>query len=567
MYNPISRPLLILSMGLAAVLLATLGQPARAADKPAPAPRPNILVILADDLGFSDIGAFGGEITTPALDELAHSGLRMTEFHTAAACSPTRAMLMSGIDHHIAGIGAMVELRAPEQVGKPGYEGYLNRRVAAMPELLRDAGYETLISGKWHLGVEPDQDPYQRGFEKSFASLPAGNNHFGLMTSPGSGSKTMRFAYTENGKPVDTLPADYYSSDYFTERLLGFLRERDAARPFFAYLPFTAPHTPLQAPAQIIAKYHGRYDAGWNTLRRERLQRQQQLGLLPPNTPLDEPATLLDWNSLSEADKRYSARNMEIYAAMVERMDWNIGRIVAHLRETGQLDNTLIVVFSDNGAEGGNVIEQTFAAVGIRIPPTPFEQLGTATSKTGYGPHWAQAATAPRRLYKANATQGALISPTIVRYPGFTRQGGQVDRTVATAMDILPTALELAGVEHPGTRYRDRDIAPLQGRSMVPYLMGKADRIHPAGTAIGFELFGQRALRQDDWKIAWISKPNGTGRWELYDLARDPGERKDLSQAQPERFRALLAQWDRYVADNGVIPHELMMSPYTASPN
>jgi arylsulfatase len=527
------------------------------------AARPNILVILADDLGYSDLGAFGGEINTPNLDKLAGEGLRMTQFHTTATCSPTRSMLMTGVDHHIAGIGNMVELLTPEQKGHPGYEGYLNRHVVTLPQLLRDAGYETIISGKWHLGVEPDQDPAERGFEHSFASLPAGNNHFGLMNSPGVNNKTMRYAYTENGKTVDSLPADYYSSDYFTQRLIGFMKERDRNRPFFAYLPFTAPHTPLQAPAEMIAKYKGHYDQGWNVLWQQRLERQRKLGVLPLNAAAQEPATLLSWDELSAEDKRYSARNMEIYAAMVDRMDWNIGRVLDYLRDTGDLDNTLVIFLSDNGAEGANIIQQTFMAVGIRIPPTPFEQLGSATSKTGYGPHWAQASTMPFRLFKANMTQGGLVSPTIIRYPRFERQG-QIDPAFATVMDIAPTVLDLAGVEHPGTKYRDRDVAPLDGRSMLPYLQGRSDRVHGVDEAVGWELFGQRALRQDHWKIAWISKPNGSSDWELYDLERDPGERHDLSEDDPQRLRNMIRLWDQYARDKGVILHEQMVSPYNA---
>jgi arylsulfatase len=527
------------------------------------AARPNILVILADDLGYSDLGAFGGEINTPNLDKLAGEGLRMTQFHTTATCSPTRSMLMTGVDHHIAGIGNMVELLTPEQKGHPGYEGYLNRHVVTLPQLLRDAGYETIISGKWHLGVEPDQDPAERGFEHSFASLPAGNNHFGLMNSPGVNNKTMRYAYTENGKTVDSLPADYYSSDYFTQRLIGFMKERDRNRPFFAYLPFTAPHTPLQAPAEMIAKYKGHYDQGWNVLWQQRLERQRKLGVLPLNAAAQEPATLLSWDELSAEDKRYSARNMEIYAAMVDRMDWNIGRVLDYLRDTGDLDNTLVIFLSDNGAEGANIIQQTFMAVGIRIPPTPFEQLGSATSKTGYGPHWAQASTMPFRLFKANMTQGGLVSPTIIRYPRFERQG-QIDPAFATVMDIAPTVLDLAGVEHPGTKYRDRDVAPLDGRSMLPYLQGRSDRVHGVDEAVGWELFGQRALRQDHWKIAWISKPNGSSDWELYDLERDPGERHDLSEDDPQRLRNMIRLWEQYARDKGVILHEQMVSPYNA---
>jgi arylsulfatase len=447
--------------------------PAAAAQRDS-AQRPNILVIVADDMGFSDLGAFGGEIHTPNLDKLALSGLRLTQFHTAAACSPTRAMLMSGMDNHPAGLATMIELRTPDQAGQPGYEGYLSKDVASLPEVLRAAGYETIISGKWHLGVEADQDPFRRGFEKSFASLPAGNNHFGLFPSAGSDKKITRFSYTENGKPVTHLPEHYYSSDYFTDRMLGFLQvDGQRQRPFFAYLAFTAPHWPLQAWPSDIAKYKGRYDAGWNALRRERLQRQQQLGLLPPNTDFNDPPTMVDWNTLTAEQKRYSAREMEVYAAMVDRMDWNIGRVLDYLRKTGEIDNTVIVFFSDNGAEGGNAAHEIAAVTGIKIPKTPYDKIGTAESLNSYGPHWAQASMAPRRLYKSNATEGGISVPAIIHYPAFAHQG-QIDRHFASVMDIMPTLLDMAGVPNPGTHFQGRDVKPIQGKSLVPYLTGKA---------------------------------------------------------------------------------------------
>ena len=558
------------ALGCLLALLPLAAASAFAAEKPAP--RPNVLVIVADDLGFSDIGAFGGEIRTPNLDQLAQSGLRMTQFHTAAACSPSRAMLMSGMDNHPAGLANMIELRTPDQAGQPGYEGYLSKRVAALPELLRDAGYETIISGKWHLGVEPDQDPVRRGFEHSFASLPAGNNHFGLIQSPGGDKKITRFAYTDNGRPVTSLPKNYYSSDYFAERLLGFLKAgRSAgpgagshrARPFFAYLPFTAPHWPLQAWPEDIAKYKGRYDAGWNVLRRERLERQKQLGLLPANAQLEAPATLVDWNTLSPEQKRYEARKMEVYAAMVERMDWNIGRVLDDLRKNGELDNTVVIFFSDNGAEGGNAAHEIEAVTGIRIPLTPYERIGGPDSTNSYGPHWAQAAMAPSRLYKSNATEGGILVPAIIRYPGFARQG-RTSGAFASVMDIMPTLLELAGTRHPGNRYQGREVEPMQGSSLLPFLAGRSETVHAADEAIGWELFGQRALRQGDWKITWASQPNGSGRWELYNLQQDPGERHDLSAQQPERFKALVALWDDYARRNKIILHEQLVSPYTS---
>lgn len=547
-----------------AVSVSLLGnlQPTMAAEDE----RPNFLVIVADDLGFSDIGAFGGEIETPSLNRLAESGVRFTDFHTAATCSPTRAMLMTGVDHHRAGIANMNELMVPEQRGRPGYLGHISDNVVTVAELLRDAGYFTVMSGKWHLGMASPQNPVQRGFERSFALLPGGENHFGR---PSQFPRAMASSiYTVDGAPlpIEALPDDFYSSDYFAERLLQFLRAQRGEttkkrQPFFAYLPFTAPHWPLQAPAENIEKYRGRYNRGWEALRQERLQRQQRLGLLAAGTDMEPPATLAKWDELDAEQKRRQARMMEVYAAMVDRMDYNIGRVVDYLREQGELDNTVIVFFSDNGAEGGNAARQVSLATGSRLEPVPYENLGGPKSLVSYGAHWAQAATAPFRLYKSNATEGGLRVPMIIRYPKFARQGA-VDNGFMTVMDIAPTLLEMAGVEAPGKRYRGRVIEPMSGRSLLSYLQGRSERVHDGSHAVGWELFGQRALRQDDWKIVYASSPNGSGRWELYDLSKDPGERQDLSARHPDRLRAMVAEWDRYAAANEIILHEQVISPY-----
>jgi len=541
------------------LLSALMGVSAPAIAIDTPAPRPNFLVIVADDLGFSDIGAFGGEITTPNLDQLAQKGLRLGGFHTAATCSPTRAELMSGTDHHLAGIANMSELITDEQRGKPGYEGYLNDRVVTIAELLRDSGYRTLMSGKWHLGVQPQQDPSQRGFEQVFTLLQAGHNHFGRLNLPPP--KLGGIKYTENGKEVK-LPADFYSSDYFTDKLLEYLRsDTSNNKPFFAYLPFTAPHEPLQAPAEIIAKYRGRYDGGWEVLRRERLRRQRELGLLPAAAELSAPATMGDWNALSTEQKQRQSRLMEIYAAMVERMDWNIGRVLDQLRASGQLDNTVIVFFSDNGAEGANAALRLKRLAGIEPQEVPLEKWGSADSLLSYGANWAQTAMAPRRLYKAVSTEGGITTPAIIRYPGFTRQG-LVDNSFISVMDIAPTLLEMAGVQHPAT-YRDRPVEPLRGKSLVPFLNRTVDKVHGPKETFGWELFGQRAMRQGDWKITYVSPPNGSGHWELYDLQRDPGERHDISSKYPEKKKALVASWDSYAKDMGIVLQEQVMSPYT----
>lgn len=540
---------------LAAFLFSFLASFANAADT-----RPNILVIVADDLGFSDLGAFGGEIATPNLDQLARQGLRFSQFHTAAACSPTRAMLMTGTDHHIAGIANMSELMTPDQRGKPGYEGGLNERVVTMAELLRDGGYDTIMSGKWHLGLTPQQNPAQRGFARSFALLQAGHNHFGKPDLPPP--ELGGVAYTENGKPVQ-LPKDFYSSDYFTDKLLEYLRA-DAAdkKPFFAYLPFTAPHWPLQAPPASIAKYKGRYDGGWEVLRRERIARQRELGLLPANSDTSAPQTMGDWNALSAEARARKAREMEIYAAMVDRLDWNVGRVLDYLRESGKLDNTVIVFLSDNGAEGANAAHTLRMLMGGNLPVPTLDQMGTVDSLTSYGANWAQAAMAPRRLYKAVSTEGGISSPAFIHFPGFARQQ-QVSTEFATAMDIMPTLLDVAKVRFPNETWRDKPIAPMRGKSMVPFLMNRSDDIHADDEATGWELFGQRALRQGTWKITYVSAPNGSGRWELYDLAQDPGERRDVSAKFPKIAKRLVEQWDVYAKDMGIILHEQVVSPYT----
>lgn len=521
--------------------------------------RPNFLVIVADDLGFSDIGAFGGEINTPNLDRLAHGGIRLTDFHSAPACSPTRAMLLTGTDHHVAGIGTMLEMAAPDFQGAPGYEGYLNDRVVALPELLRDAGYLTLMSGKWHLGDTIDRSPWARGFDRSFALLPAGASHYG--TRGGGGLSPVPTMFTEDDQFV-TVGEDFYSSDAYTDTLLQYLGDRPESpedQPFFAYLPFQAPHWPLHAPQETIATYHGRYDAGPDALREERLAALTQLGLCPPGV---EPHPVVadgapEWADMTDEERAVSARNMEVYAAMVDRMDWNIGRVIDYLDGTGELDNTVVIFLSDNGAEG-TIVE----AMPLRGPEieafvakhcdNSVDNLGAPTSWAWYGPRWAQAATAPSRLHKAFTTEGGIRVVGFVAWPGFARQG-EIGTAFTTVMDIAPTLLELAGATHPGTEYRGREVEPMRGRSMVPYLSGLAEAVHDADTGTGWELFGRRAIRQGDWKALHLPEPYGSGTWQLYDLSSDPGEVHDQAASRPDKLADLLELWDRYVEENGVI--------------
>ena len=367
--------------------------------------RPNFLVIVADDLGFSDIGAFGGEIETPNLDRLAYAGIRFTDFHSAPACSPTRAMLLTGTDHHIAGIGTMLEVAVPAFRGAPGYEGYLNDRVVALPELLRDAGYLTLMSGKWHLGDTIETSPWARGFERSFALLPAGASHYSAAASglpPDTNALHRGRPIRHGGGRLLLIGLLHRHSVALLPRTLD--RPEEADQPFFAYLPFQAPHWPLQAPEESIATYRGRYDAGPDALREERLAALKRLGLCPadvePHPVVADGAAA--WSDMSADERARSARTMEVYAAMVDRMDWNIGRVLEYLTETGELDDTVVIFLSDNGAEGAIVEAMPLRGAQIaaqieKYCDNSLDNLGHATSYIWYGPRWAQAATAPSR--------------------------------------------------------------------------------------------------------------------------------------------------------------------------
>ncbi|AOA57036.1 arylsulfatase [Acinetobacter larvae] len=527
--------------------------------------RPNILLIVADDLGFSDLGAFGGEIATPHLDQLATQGLRLTDFHTASACSPTRSMLLSGTDHHLVGLGTMAEKVAPEHVGQPGYEGYLNHKVAALPALLQDAGYYTVMSGKWHLGLTPEHFPSQKGFQRSFALLPGAANHYLFEADIPAEKiprilKSTRGLYSEDDHFAEELPAGFYSSDYFTDRLLEFLADNQARgdRPFFAYLPFSAPHWPLQAPKEDVDKYRGRYDAGPNALRLERLERLKALGLVEADATVHPVlARTPFWQQLSEEERQRSARTMEVYAAMVDRMDQNVGRVIDYLREQQQLEHTLIIFLSDNGAEGAQL--EALPAFGPNLSQViadyydnSLDNIGRANSYVWYGEHWAQAATAPSRLYKAHTSEGGIRTVSFIHYPALARQQ-QISHEFLTVMDLLPTILDLIGVEHPGTSYQGRELAPLRGRSILPYLQQQQDYIHSAEHITGWELFGQKALRQGDWKALFIPAPNGPNRWQLFHLASDQGEVEDLAERYPEKLQELLAHWAVYVQENGVV--------------
>lgn len=531
---------------IAASLLAALGTsiPAARAASDA-APRPNILLILADDLGYSDLGAYGGEIDTPNLDRLAGEGRRLTNLRVNPTCSPTRSSLFSGTDHHLAGLGTMEGMQTPAQQGKPGYEGLLNERALSVAQLLRDGGYHTYIAGKWHLGPDAKHRPAARGFEESFVLLGGAASHF-------KDSGVMNAEYRENDSKVE-LPADFYSTDHHTDKLISFIdRHRGDGKPFFAFAAYTSPHWPLQVPGDSAEKYRGKYDAGYDAIRAQRIARQKALGIVKEGQDISPtlPATaeLSDWNGLGDDARRYETRRMEIYAAMVDNLDRNIGRLLQHLKDIGEYDNTVIIFASDNGAEGHTV-------PGF-VPPASDQSLanlGKPNSFVAYGQRWAEVGATPFRLVKGYTTEGGVRSPGIIRHPTLTHDRHDDADAVVTISDLAPTFLELAGITPPNDRYQGREVLPMTGRSLVPWLKGATAGVHPAGTVFADELFGHRYVRKDNWKIVWIAPPVGEGRWQLYDLTRDPGETRDLATTEPARLAELIDGWNDYVRANGVV--------------
>ena len=459
--------------------------------------RPNILLIVADDLGYSDLGAFGSEIPTPNLDALARSGMLLTDFYAGMTCSPTRAMLMSGTDHHVAGMGVQGRPSREDQRGQPGYEGHLNFRVASLAELMTDAGYNTYMTGKWHLGEELEHGPRARGFRRSFVSLD-GAAHLGGWDWRGPQPARYR-----DGEEIVEVGDDFYTTRFYTQRMIEYIeQDRAEGKPFFAYLAYTAPHWPLQAPDESIARFKGRYDAGYEALYESRFARQKELGLVAADAePIDAARFRPRWSELSEEERRFEARRMEIYAAMVSDLDTYVGEVVAYLERSGELDNTFIMFMSDNGAEASRRdlvrADQRARRQGVRPQPRQLGIVRTPTSCTARTGR----ASAPRRTSatRPRRSKAACNVPAFAHFPRMVARGTRSDG-VGTVMDLLPTFLALAGAQHPGHDVSRLPVVPLQGRSLLPMLdrrgrrgasrrygarLGAARPTQPSARAIG----------------------------------------------------------------------------------
>lgn len=505
--------------------------------------RSNILLIVADDAGIADIGSFGSEINTPNIDALASVGVRFTQFGVSATCSPSRSMMLSGTDSHIAGLGNMAEFMAPNQKGKPGYEGYLSDRIVPVSTLLQDAGYHTYIAGKWHMGEEPDRWPAARGFSRDLTLIPGGGSHFDDMW----GARGEKQLYTQNGKVLESLRPGFHSSEDYTAAIIGNIEEsRSDGKPFFAYLALQAPHDPFQLPDEWRDKYKGRYDQGYDATRAARIDRMKKLGIVAPTAvAFPRLPNVPAWTDLSDEDRRQSARRMELYAAMVEHMDSNIGKLTSYLKDKNLYDNTMIIFLSDNGPEGNEM------KMGAPWDNSKFEDWGKKGTFIQYGAAWAQASAGPYRMFKGFLSEGGIRSPMIIAGKGVAGSG-RISNAVTHVMDVPATILTAANVSHP-KMYEGREIEPLQGKSLQPILDKSREAVRGPSDWIGWELFGNRAIREGDWKLLWLCKPFGSGGWQLYDLKADPGEMNDVAASHPQVRDRLIGHWRTYAKKNNVI--------------
>lgn len=519
-----------------------------------PQGQPNVLVIMADDLGYSDLGAFGSEIRTPHLDALASDGRILSDYHTAPTCSPTRSQLISGTDHHLAGIGAMAELTPAHLKGQPGYEGFLNDRSLSIAKVLKDHGYQTFISGKWHLGLTPETNAHAKGFDHSFTLLQGLDHNFKYAPSAFKRNAT----YTEDGKnvPISSLPDDFYSTNYFTDKLLSYLKSnQDSGKPFFAYAAYTAPHWPIQAPVEYRNKYKGVYDVGYDVIRENRIAQQKKLGIIPadfkPAIPLDTqntPQQYGKWSELSASQKALEARRMEVYAGMVENLDDNVGRVIQYLKSTKQYENTLIFFVSDNGAEG--FIRSAYGSESGF--DNSLANVGTETSYHFIGPRWAEVSAAPFHLWKDTAAEGATTAPAIVKYP-HQKQSKPIHPSFASVLDVFPTILDYANIAVPNGQYNGRVINTPSGYSWKAVLENSARTIRPENFQFADELHGNKYARLGDWKIAFNQKISpDSGSWELFNLKNDRGETQNLAKENPEKVKEIIQVYQDYVKKNGV---------------
>jgi arylsulfatase A-like enzyme len=529
------KTFITLNLLLAATILGN-------AQNTATSSKPNVILIMVDDMGYSDLGNYGSEIKTPNLDRLAKEGTRLREFYNNSICAPTRASLLTGQYQHKAGVGYF-----DVNLGLPAYQGYLNKESLTLGEVFRSGGYSTLLSGKWHVGSEDEsQWPVQRGFDKFYGILKGASNYFDAEPLP-MGKTGYPVTLLKNNERLNPKQDSYYFTDEIGNNAVAFLDEQNKEnKPFFLYLAFTAPHWPLQAKPVDIAKYKGRFDEGWDVLREKRIQKLKENGILLPNQTISpRDPEVPEWNKLTYDEKQFWKAKMEVYAAMVDNMDQNVGKVLDKLKALKKDKNTLIIFIADNGAQGGfntyNPLRRTLVKNSGPI--------GTSGSFDYQEQNWAYLSNTPLQDYKNNMHEGGFSSPFIAWYPSKIK-AGRIDKGTGHIIDLAPTFYELAGIEYP-KELNGVKSNPLVGKSLLPVLFEGASEVN-RGAPLFWERAGNRAVRDGKWKLVSIYP---SYQWELYNLENDRGETTNVAQENPAIVNALSAKYFEWAEKTGVVDY------------
>jgi len=492
--------------------------------------RPNIIIIMADDMGYSDLGFMGSEIETPNIDHLANNGLMMTNFYNTARSAPTRASLLTGLYQHQTGVGHMTS-----DMGYPSYQGHLNDQCVTIAEALDQGGYQSFMAGKWHVGTEQGSHPLERGFDKLYGVPKGGGIYFHPFLID-------RDVY-HNEKKIEQFPDDYYSTEAFNRYATRFISDHAGSDdPFFLYLAHIAPHFPLQAPEDVIDKYKDQYRHNFQKFRKQRYQRMKERGILPDKALLSPPdESVNDWDQLTSAEKDTAALKMATYAAQIDVMDKGIGKIIDKLKKIGEYQNTVIFFLSDNGACSADIDPEN-RGITVEGP------IGSQKCWESYGPSWANVSNTPYRLYKKYTHEGGVITPLIIHYPKAIKNH-RIDHQVGHVIDLMPTCLDLADTPYP-SEYRGNKILPYEGKSLLPIIKGKKRDPHKL---LGWEHTGNKAVRMNDWKLV---KKFSAEDWALYNLSEDPTELNDMSSKHPQQVQKMKSEYKGWAERVGVIPWE-----------
>ena len=534
--------------------------------------KPNILVIVADDFGFSDLKPYGGDIIAPNLEQLSNESSLFTNFHIMPVCSPSRSVIMTGVDVHKNGMGTMDVVITPNQVGKPGYETYLNDKVTTIAQILKDFGYHTYMTGKWHLGENIENWPFNRGFEESYSLLHGGAN----MWNGAIPISAYEAFWVKNDEKID-YPNGTYSSDLYADELIKMIdKNHGDNKPFYAYLAFQSTHWPLQAPAEFIEANDGRYDMGWDKLREQRLDNQKRLGIFDQKVELSPSTTegwavVTPWDDLTPEQKSFESKKMEVFAAMAQAMDYNIGKVIDHLKNIGEYNNTLIIFTSDNGAEAEDVYdlklrEDIVQEVNqfIATQNNSESNLGNANSFISYGPGWAEASNTPFKGFKGFLTEGGIKVPFILKTPGDSEY--KVENSLTFVSDIVPTLLDYTNSTYPNVLENGVEPEPLTGKSLKPILENQSSTIYNDNEFVPLEYFGNKAVYKGNWKALNLIIPfGGNNTWNLYDIEKDPSETNNLALEEPELLNEMINAYNSFANNTNIIPPDYATSDISIS--